>query len=73
MSKSQPKAYENILKDVIKTLTFRIAELEQEKQSGPDVQGLSAVCVHENKTKIRFGISDSICDNCGERIKQTVL
>ncbi len=30
-------------------------------------------CSHTHKTKIGFGISDSICDDCGERIKQTVI
>ncbi len=34
---------------------------------------IKSVCEHKHKTKIGFGISDSICDNCGERIKQTVL
>lgn len=37
----------------------------------PDV--IKSVCEHKHKTKIGFGISDSICDDCGERIKQTVL
>ena len=40
---------------------------------GNEADVIKSVCEHKHKTKIGFGISDSVCDNCGKRIEQTVL
>ena len=39
----------------------------------PQADVIKSACEHKHKTKIGFGISDSVCDNCGKRIEQTVL
>lgn len=62
--------YEDMRKLLIPYL-IKWHETKVKKLSKADV--IKSVCEHKHKTKIGFGISDSICDDCGERIKQTVL
>ncbi|MEX0595139.1 MAG: hypothetical protein WD512_01480 [Candidatus Paceibacterota bacterium] len=60
--------------EVIEAMTEdRFIEALKEAKLLSQTVVIKSVCEHINTTKIRFGISDSICDDCGERIKQTVL